>query len=508
MTPTIFEMSAEPGQQWNSAIKVINSNDHPLTVYANVVNFAPKGETGQGEFLPVFSEFTEGKTIAEWISVPAEAITIEPESTYQVPITVKVPVDASPGGHFAAVMIGTKPPESEGRLQIATSQIVTSLFFARIAGDVVENGSVRTFRTTKGFLSSPETTFEIRFENKGNVHLQPQGEIVITNMWGKERGIVPINHETHFGNVLPESVRKFEFTWKGERSFSDIGRYKATLTLGYGKEATQYDTQATYFWVIPIKQVGSVLLVFVGIIFFVSWAIRSYVRRMLAISGVDAYIPPTQRVRRVVQEGDVLIQRKASVRAPIEEGVRDLKNRLSQTTAFVDTLQTLAKFVVQYKKFFIGVLLLVAAICIIRYFFLEVTTLQRDYEVTIENPDANVTLSSEEIIYKKEQSVESQPIFLEDVLDQHFDLILVNSSDAPGAAADMRSKLEKFGYNVSSLKSDFGTSKGKTVIIYDVAVQDDALQLSRVLGEVQLSASVNPGNIPSISVLIGNDYSF
>ena len=77
---------------------------------------------------------------------------------------------------------------------------------------------------------------------------------------------IPINAQTHFGNVLPNSIRKFEFTWKGEQSLSDIGRYKAVVTLGYGIEGRKFQSSATYFWVIPVK---SVLMVLGGALFIV-----------------------------------------------------------------------------------------------------------------------------------------------------------------------------------------------------------------------------------------------
>lgn len=507
ITPTMFEMSAVPLQHWDSSIKVINPNAQPLTVYAQVMNFAPQGENGHGKFIPVFEDYTEGKTLAEWITVPEGSITIEPEGTALVPVSVSIPEGASPGGHYAAVMIKTQPPKSDQAFYVGTSQVVTSLFLVRIAGDVVENGTVRTFTVADHFVDVPEATFEVRFENKGNVHLQPQGEIVITNMWGKERGVIPINHQTHFGNVLPDSIRKFEFTWKGEPSFTDIGRYTANLTLAYGTDARKFATRTTSFWVVPVKQVLTVLGVLLFIIWFVSWAIRAYVRKMLSIQGVDAYVPVSQRAH-VLHEGDVLIQRKPSVKAPIEEGVRDLRSRLKHAKALVDTLRTLGRFVLQYKIFFGSIVLIIVVISVVWHFFSQVTQSQRDYEVTIKNPDAETTISSEEIIYER-QHADDVPLSVEASTKQLFTLILTNSSDTPGAAAALQNALQKEGYTIATLTSDFGEPKPRTVIVYDPQVQEQALSLSKFLDGVLLSASPQEAeDTPKITVFIGNDYDF
>ena len=254
ISPSLFDMSIDPNQEWRSSLRVININPFDLTVYVDVVNFLPQGEGGEGRFVPVTPSEDGGTTLAEWFTVTKEPILIPQEQSVEIPLVVRAPEDASPGGHFAAILVGTKPlvPE-EGQARVQTSQMVTSLFFARVSGDVIESGSIREFTTTGKYFNSPEANFELRFENKGNVHLKPQGDIRITNMWGEERGVVPINQNSSFGNVLPESVRKFNFSWKGEWSIADIGRYTAIATLAYGADDRQFASAETTFWVIPFK---------------------------------------------------------------------------------------------------------------------------------------------------------------------------------------------------------------------------------------------------------------
>lgn len=519
VTPTLFEMSAIPEQSWKSQIKVINSNKHPLTVYAEVRNFAPRGELGEGKFIPVYESFTEGSTLAEWVTITHEAIVIPPETSQTIPFTVQVPKDASPGGHFAAIMIGTRPPEKKERLQLSTSQVVTSLFFVRVAGDVVEEGFIRDFTTEKRFVDSPKATFSLRFENKGNVHIQPQGSIEITNMWGKERGVIPINHQTHFGNVLPNSIRKFEFTWKGESTITDIGRYKAVVTLGYGVDERKFQTSTTYFYVVPVKPLLMVLGSALFIIFFISWCIRTYVRRMLALSGVDvhAYEGTSETRKTFVREGDVLIQKRASVKAPLMSGMFDLRGRLARTTAFGDTVRALFGFVVQYKLFFGSLLVLVLIGAVLFNFAREVGKENKDYEVVIENPDQDVTLTSEEIIYERANQEDSQPekISNETVIasstdeGQPYELTVINAGDTPGAAAALKKELIREGYEVAHIGSDYGPVKKKTVIVYTVGLEALALDLSKRLDGALLSASPEEDDgLLRVTIFIGNDYDF
>lgn len=510
VTPTLFQMSASPSQEWNSGVKVINNNKQPITVYANVVNFAPEGESGEGKFIPLppLGE-QDGSTLAEWMTISNEPIVIPPEQSYTFPFSVNVPENAAPGGHFAAILIGTKPPETEGAIKVATSQVVTSLFFVRIAGDVVEKGIVREFNVSKKIVSVPHADLSVRFENKGNVYLQPQGEIVITNMWGKERGTIPINQQTHFGNVLPDSIRKFEFSWSGEPSFSDIGRYKAILTLEYGDEGKKFVTSIAYFYVIPIKAGLIVLGSIIAFILFVSWCIKAYVRKMLLLAGVDPASAKAVNAskRSFVKDGDVRIGKSISMRAPVEKGVLDLKQRWQHKEALQEKIGSLFGFVISYRLFFISAAVFLIALCALFVFLHQATKEHRDYEVTINNKDNEVKLSSEEIIYNKSKEAErSTPTEIE-VKEQTYDLVLVNSSETTGAAASLQNKLQQKGFTIKDLESDFERPKEKTVVVYDIAAQEDAITLGKLLNNALLST--NPTSTqakPTITIYIGNDY--
>lgn len=509
VTPTLFEMSATPGQFWQSSVRVINTNDYPLTVYLEAVNFAPQGEGGTGKFLPVFEEFTEGTTLAEWIEISTDSITIPPEQSRNVSFTVSLPEDVSPGGHFAAIMVGTKPPQDDtSTLQVKTAQVVTSLFFVRVAGDVVESGSIREFRVVKGFLSEPTVDFELRFENRGNVHLQPQGEITIYNMWGKERGVIPINHQTHFGNVLPESIRKFRFNWTGEWSFSEIGRYSAVATLGYGEEGKQFVSSRTYFWVIPLKEVAITLGLIVAVFLFATWVIRRYVRRMLMMAGVD---PEARQYRgRGPQAYDpeaVRVDRYKSFTAPVSAGVDDFKERIGGVKRVGELFSTVWSLIITYKLFFLSAVVFIIFFVLIVWYVRDAKTDDRAYEVVIENPDTSVRLSSEEVLYE-ELAPASDPVANVTTASTSSStppISLVNRSGVSGVAAAYKLELTKEGYQVGDISAELKDATERTVIVYNQDLADTALNLSRLLNGALLSARPEVDQDDPIVIFLGQD---
>lgn len=510
ISPTILEMSASPGQAWKTTLKVINNNPYDLTLYATPVSFVPRGEFGQGSFIPVNHSQSNGSTLAEWIKVTTEAIIIPKETSLAVPVELAVPVDATPGGHYAAVMIGTKPPSTDDKLLIKTSQIITSLFFVTVTGEVIENGEVRTFRANSRFAAIPQMDFSVRFENKGNVHLQPQGDIVIKNMWGQERGVIPINQETHFGNVLPNSIREFNFSWQGDTSFSDIGRYEATLTLGYGTNERHFTTRSAIFWVIPLKPLLVISLTLIFAVWFVTRSVRAYVRHMLKLSGIDPDIlgATDSGSRYIPRAGDLKIGRRAEVRAPFTHAYALLRSRWQKVSAWRERLWTVLEFISSYRIFFASLLVFLILVGLIWYFLNAVFTPQRDYQVTIDNTDKPVVLSSEQII------ADSLPAAMPaasstDGEGQGFTLSLVNSSDTPGQAAKLADVLRSNGYRVDDLQSDFGPVKERSVVVYSPDLAETALAISKYIGNALLSAyDAETNDIDAtITVFIGDDFS-
>lgn len=480
-------------------------NDYPLTVYPQAVNFAPMGEDGRGDLIPVFSEETQGQTLAEWITVPAEPIVIEPQGTKEIPIAVAVPANAAPGGHYAAILVGTKPPtEANDLSQVQTAQFVTSLFFVRIAGDVIEDGDIREFTAEKAIVKKPEASLFMRFENTGNVHVQPQGDIKIYNMWGKERGYIPINQQTHFGNVLPNSIRKFSFTWTGDTGTYDMGRYKAIATLGYGEDGKKFVTSTTYFWVIPYTTILVTVVILIVGIKLTLWLIRRYINRMLALSGVNVdqqpYIPHHARATKTV-ENTVVIKRYSGVSAPVRAGAREIIDSWQAENDFRAKLVAVWNYAKKYR-FTITALLVVAAMLYGSYLALE-SVFKNDahYEVSVDNGGGGVVMSSEDIVYQKLRQAKIKP---ESKAEQPTAIRLVNVSGEAGAGAESKFALEEAGFVVETLTVDNNRADQKTSIVYPSGKEQFALELRTILGTGLLSAQTD-SNETAIIIYVGKD---
>lgn len=513
VSPTLFQMSATPGQKWESQVKVINSNNFSLTVYAEPVNLLPSGDQGQSKFVPIFENVTEGSTLAEWIKHDKNTpIIIPPYKTAIIPFIIEVPSDASPGGHYAAMLVGTKPPDAVEKLAVKTSQLVSSLFFLRIEGKVEENGHIRSFEVADRIVATPEAKFSVTFENRGNVHLQPQGQIKVYNMWGKERGVIPINTQTHFGNVLPQSKRKFDFSWSGVSSITDIGRYKAEVGLAYGLEEKRFETSELYFWVIPTKPLLISLGSLAAFIYLIVLMIRSYVRRMLVLAGLDPdqTNTPTEvksRKSKIIYEGDVKLTNYKTIAGPVRFGVADLRARLHQVSLGFGYLKIIFVFIYAYKWFFLSLVVIVMGLAVGVWYFNQVTIEQKNYDIRIENPNEPILLNAEEVMLQELNSTPVTNLSSGSTTEQSFSINIINTSTEPGLSAKTARTLQNFNFAVQSVSASSDRRDRKTVLVYPLGFETEALTISKILNGALLSASlgVEEGGAPVMTIYAGED---
>ncbi|OQA02598.1 MAG: hypothetical protein BWY68_00951 [bacterium ADurb.Bin400] len=134
-----------------------------------------------------------------------------------------------------------------------------------VNGDIVNDGKIVEFRPLRkiDLSGNNKAGFIIRFQNNGNVHLKPTGEIFINNIFGRKVATLRVNEDA--GNVLPNSIRKFQIDWD---KYNRFGRYtaQAGLIYGDGKSATG----KTVFWVIPLKET----LITIAVLLIIFRAIR------------------------------------------------------------------------------------------------------------------------------------------------------------------------------------------------------------------------------------------
>lgn len=215
-------------------------------------------------------------SVKNFISFPEDSFVIGLGQRARIPVTITIPENVSPGGYYGSVLVSTVKVTAAEALEntpdggAATPIIarVGTLVFITVPGETETDGELKEVITTSDswWYESGPVNFGLVYQNKGNRHLNPYGELRITNMLGEEVGFVEL--DPWF--VLPKAIRTREVEWT--REFL-LGRYTATAQINRGYDDI-IDTQSVTFWVLPWKIVVGVFLT----VFIIFFAVRTFFR--------------------------------------------------------------------------------------------------------------------------------------------------------------------------------------------------------------------------------------
>lgn len=269
-------LKLDPGVENKYTIVVENLNAAEQTYYVFTRNISGSKD-GR---VPIFANRNErtGMELSDWISLPVTQVTIPGKGNAAIEYTLTVPENASPGTHLGAVFLSVEPPEIENS-GAAVGYQVAHIVDVRVSGDIVEQGNIRQFSTSRFLYGSQKVSFLTRIENTGNVIIRPRGPLEIYNMLGNKVGTLTFN-ETESA-VLPHETKEFTgIDWQGDSI--GFGRYEAILSPIYGEDGVRKTMSSTVtFWILPMNIIGPALgiLAFILIITFIF--VRLYIQRSI-----------------------------------------------------------------------------------------------------------------------------------------------------------------------------------------------------------------------------------
>jgi len=267
--PPRIEVAANPGQPVELTIKLYNETDKEQILYTSAANFSAEEDE---EGIPKFYDLGNSEDgLAKWISIESGPITVNPMERKEIAFKINVPANADPGGHYAALFFSSQPASNiNSGSGVGVTEKIGALILLRVSGDIQEAGKLVEFK-----LKNPQTFYDhlpvgltLLFQNTGNVHLKPVGEVKITNLFGAVSEKIAVNKQIEGSgkNVLPNTSRHLEAVWtrgplevKANGFFDKVnaeinnfalGRYKATLNLEYGS-LNKTAQASVFFWVFP-----------------------------------------------------------------------------------------------------------------------------------------------------------------------------------------------------------------------------------------------------------------
>lgn len=288
ISPALVDLNAMRGSTQEIHLKITNVTAADLRYSTAIDDFEAANESGSPRIIDN-SQLPPTASIKTWVQTES-SFTLASKESKDVIVTITVPTNAEPGGHYGVLSFSGAAPDLENSTGVGLSASAGALLLVRVDGDITEKANLEDFYTgqpnkdSKGqiieykqssFFENSPIGFVVRIKNEGNIHIKPIGNIELKDMFGNVVKAIPIN-ESGSANVLPNSIRKFtaeyESTWM-------IGKYTATITLGYGTNG-QAASRTIDFWVVPYKIILVSLFILFTFIYALLRIIRSYNRRI------------------------------------------------------------------------------------------------------------------------------------------------------------------------------------------------------------------------------------
>ncbi len=290
VSPVRTDLVMNPGETRQINVTLSNLTTTTSEYQAFVNDFiAADGELGQPALILDNDKFAPSHSLKRFMhNIPN--VTVGAGQSKDIKVTISVPKDAAAGGYYGAVRFApAKSGDTSKNVTLAAS--VGSLMLVKVPGDIKENVTLETFDVRKGtsaksgssFFTTNKNLYTVsRFKNGGNVHEQPFGKVQLRK-GGKVIETIEINNTDPRGNVLPDSIRRFESKLT---KVGFWGKYEVEGNFGYANGQLLSAKSTFYVFPLVLILVGLGLLALIAfLIFGLPKAIRSYNRSVIRKSS-------------------------------------------------------------------------------------------------------------------------------------------------------------------------------------------------------------------------------
>lgn len=233
---TSIAFDADTGEKQEFVMHVTNISDKEQKISVGTIDYI----IGDGNDLILAEGFDEQNGLKDWITADSTDLTLAPGQKQEVKFVFVAPESAPIGSHRGAVVFRVEP-EDNGDVRVQ-GQIAVHVL-VNIKGDTHASGRISSFDIP--LMTFKEIDYVAEFENTGNIHYVPYGEVVVKNIFTKNE--IVYKYKKHF--VFPE--KKFTF-FVTDRVPSALGLYRAQVNFVDGEGVLRSRSDYTIGTVFPL----------------------------------------------------------------------------------------------------------------------------------------------------------------------------------------------------------------------------------------------------------------
>ncbi|MFF2052956.1 WxL protein peptidoglycan domain-containing protein [Leifsonia sp. NPDC058194] len=177
-----FAYRIEPGKQISDALVVSNHAATPLELDV----YAADGFTTTSGQLDLVTQDTDSVAVGAWTSLQSGRVTIAPGTSVEVPFTVSVPADATPGDYAGGLL--TSLPHTTQEDGISVDRRLGIRMHVRVDGELAPAIAVEKMHVdysgTFNPFGSGSATVSYTVHNTGNVRLSAGQTVTLAGPFG------------------------------------------------------------------------------------------------------------------------------------------------------------------------------------------------------------------------------------------------------------------------------------------------------------------------------------
>jgi len=227
---SIFVHEMEPGDSIEEAILIVNNSDQVKTINVYPVD----SQIASGGTFTCAQKLDLAVGVGTWIKLAEEKITLEPDSTKEVPFTISVPKNASPGEQNGCIAIqAEEPPQS------TQQEGVTLSFRSAIRVAITVPGEITKNLVFSGPIATRQENSTIRMSaglrNNGNVSLDADIRVELRSFFGNTIRRVGGQYPVLSGNELVLNFETNPPFWGGWYRVDGRATYSSDTTKSLGE---------------------------------------------------------------------------------------------------------------------------------------------------------------------------------------------------------------------------------------------------------------------------------
>jgi len=286
VSPVRTDVTIEPGHSQIVKLFIQNITKGTATFQVIVNNFTANGESGVPA---LYLKGNDNESIIHGLKqfiAPISDVTLKANQEKAVNVVITIPKNNAGGGYYGAVRFAPASVTSKNSVSLSAS--VASLILVTVPGPALRQQlNLSSFVVSQNnqvgslFFSNKNIKVIAKFDNTGNVQVEPFGKIIVKNSSGKTLLTKSINNAVPPGNVLPDSIRAFKLTLNNLSSF---GKYSVSGNFGYGTNGQLLSATTTFYVIAPwiIILVVAIIVIIILVIIFMPKLFRAWYKRSIS----------------------------------------------------------------------------------------------------------------------------------------------------------------------------------------------------------------------------------